>query len=39
MLVISEIGFVFVISAMLAAALTFVTRHYAMQFLQTILTL
>jgi putative ABC transport system permease protein len=39
MLVISEIGFVFVISAMLAAALTFVTRYYAMQFLQTILTL
>lgn len=39
MLVISEIGFVFVISAMLAAVLTFVTRYYAMQILQSILTL
>ena len=39
MLVISEIGFVFVISAMLAAVLTLVTRYYAMQILQSILTL
>ena len=39
MLVISEIGFVFIISAMLAAVLTIVTRYYAMKILQTILTL
>ncbi len=39
MLVISEVGFVFVISAMLAAALTFVSRYYAMQILQMMMTL
>ena len=38
-LIASEIGFVFLISALLAAALTLVTRHYAMQILQTFLTL
>ena len=38
-LIASEIGFVFLISALLAAALTFVTRYYAMQILQTFLTL
>jgi putative ABC transport system permease protein len=38
-LVASEIGFVFLISALLATGLTLVTRYYAMQFLQTILAL
>jgi putative ABC transport system permease protein len=38
-LIASEVGFVFVISLLLAAVLTFVTRHYAMQILQTFLTL
>ena len=38
-LITSEIGFVFLISALLAAALTYATRHYAMQILQTFLTL
>jgi putative ABC transport system permease protein len=38
-LIVSEIGFVFLISALLAVALSLVTRHYAMQILQTFLTL
>ncbi len=38
-LVASEIGFVFLISILLAATLTLITRYYAMQILQTILTL
>jgi len=38
-LVASEIGFVFLISILLAAGLTMITRYYAMQILQTILTL
>jgi len=38
-LVASEIGFVFLLSALLAAGLTLVTRYYAMQILQTFLTL
>ena len=38
-LIASEIGFVFLISALLAVALSLVTRHYAMQILQTVLTL
>ena len=38
-LVASEIGFVFLMSALLATALTLVTRFYAMQILQTFLTL
>ena len=38
-LVASEIGFVFLISALLAVLLTLITRYYAMQILQTILTL
>ena len=38
-LIASEIGFVFLISALLAAGLTLVTRHYAMQILQSFLTL
>ncbi len=38
-LITSEIGFVFLISALLAAALTYATRYYAMQILQTFLTL
>ncbi len=38
-LVASEIGFVFLISALLAVILTLITRFYAMQILQTILTL
>ena len=38
-LIASEIGFVFFLSALLAAGLTLVTRHYAMQILQTFLTL
>jgi ABC-type antimicrobial peptide transport system permease subunit len=38
-LVASEIGFVFLISTLLAAALALVTRYYAMQILQTFLTL
>lgn len=38
-LVASEIGFVFLISVLLAAILTMITRYYAMQILQTILTL
>jgi len=38
-LIASEIGFVVFISASLAAALTLVTRYYAMQILQTFLTL
>ena len=39
MLIASELGFVFATSVLLAAALTLITRHYAMQILQTILTL
>lgn len=39
LLIASEIGFVFLISALLAVALSLVTRHYAMQILQTVLTL
>jgi putative ABC transport system permease protein len=38
-LIASEIGFVFLISALLAVALTLMTRYYAMQILQTFLTL
>ena len=38
-LIASEIGFVFLISALLAAGLSLVTRHYAMQILQSFLTL
>ena len=38
-LVASEIGFVFLMSALLAVMLTLVTRFYAMQILQTFLTL
>jgi putative ABC transport system permease protein len=38
-LIASEISFVFLLSALLAAGLTLVTRHYAMQILQTFLTL
>ena len=38
-LIASEIGFVFLISALLAAGLMLVTRYYAMQMLQAILTL
>ena len=38
-LIASEIGFVFLISALLAAGLTYVTRYYAMQILQSFLTL
>ncbi len=38
-LVASEIGFVFLTSVLLAALLTLITRFYAMQILQTILTL
>jgi putative ABC transport system permease protein len=38
-LVVSEIGFVFLVSAFLATGLTFVTRFYAMQILQSVLTL
>jgi putative ABC transport system permease protein len=38
-LIASELGFVFLISCLLAAALTIVTRFYAMQILQTFLTL
>ena len=38
-LVASEIGFVFLISTLLAAGLTYVTRYYAMQILQSFLTL
>ena len=38
-LVASEIVFVFLISAMLAAALTLIARHFAMQILQAFLTL
>ena len=37
-LIASEIGFVFLISAFLAAGLTYVTRFYAMQILQSFLT-
>jgi len=39
LLIASEIGFVFLISVLLAVALSLVTRHYAMQILQTVLTL
>ncbi len=39
MLIASEIGFVFLISALLAAGLTYVTRYYAIQILQSFLTL
>jgi putative ABC transport system permease protein len=39
LLIASEIGFVFLISAGLAAGLTLITRHYAMQLLQSFLTL
>ncbi len=38
-LIASEIGFVFFLSALLAAALALVSRYYAMQILQTFLTL
>ncbi|MGI9344193.1 MAG: ABC transporter permease [Gammaproteobacteria bacterium] len=38
-LIASEIGFVFLISALLAATLTIITRYFAMQILQTFLTL
>ena len=38
-LVASEIVFVFLVSAMLAAALTLIARHFAMQMLQAFLTL
>ena len=38
-LIASEIGFVFLISAFLAVGLTYVTRYYAMQILQSFLTL
>ena len=38
-LIASEIGFVFLISALLAAGMTYVTRYYAMQILQSFLTL
>ena len=38
-LIASEIGFVFLISAVLATGLTWVTRHYSVQLLQTLLTL
>jgi putative ABC transport system permease protein len=38
-LIASEIGFVFLISTLLAAGLTYATRYYAMQILQTFLTL
>ncbi len=38
-LIASEIGFVFLISALLAVGLTYVTRYYAMQILQSFLTL
>jgi putative ABC transport system permease protein len=38
-LVASEIAFVFLLSALLAAGLTWITRYYAMQILQTFLTL
>ena len=38
-LIASEIGFVFLLSALFAAGLTLVTRHYAMQILQAFLTL
>jgi ABC-type antimicrobial peptide transport system permease subunit len=38
-LIASEIGFVFFISALLATALTLITRYYAMQMLQTFLSL
>jgi putative ABC transport system permease protein len=39
LLVVSEIGFVFLVSLFVAAGLTLVTRHYAMQILQAFLTL
>jgi len=39
LLIASEIGFVFLVSVLLAATLTLVTRYYAMQFLQMFLTL
>ena len=38
-LVVSEIGFVFLISIILASGLTMITRYYAMQILQTLLSL
>jgi putative ABC transport system permease protein len=38
-LIASEIGFVFLLSVTLAAGLTYVTRYYAMQILQSFLTL
>ena len=38
-LIASEIGFVFLISALLATGLSLLTRYYAMQILQTVLTL
>jgi len=38
-LVVSEIGFVFMISLFLAAGLTIITRFYAMQILQAVMTL
>ena len=39
LLIASEVGFVFLLSAGLAAGLTLITRHYAMQLLQSFLTL
>jgi ABC-type antimicrobial peptide transport system permease subunit len=39
LLIASEVGFVFLISAGLAAGLTLISRHYAMQLLQSFLTL
>jgi putative ABC transport system permease protein len=39
MLIVSEVGFVFAISLVVAAALTLVSRSFAMQFLQGVLTL
>ena len=38
-LIASEIGFVFLLSMLFAAGLTMITRYYAMQILQTFLTL
>jgi predicted lysophospholipase L1 biosynthesis ABC-type transport system permease subunit len=39
MLIVSEVGFVFAISLVVAAGLTLVSRSFAMQFLQGVLTL
>jgi ABC-type antimicrobial peptide transport system permease subunit len=38
-LIASEIGFIFLISAVLATGLTWVTRQYSVQLLQTLLTI